>query len=143
MQLGYYWAHHTKRNEWCIVQVVQGLNGAVFENGYSVPVGEFDEIDPTPVVRIEIGDKREALAAYAHEAWSGWMQYMFSKGTIHDDFTWTMPVSLLGRWQRQMRTAYADLPESEKESDRTEADKMLQIFRQAPFSDTRPREVAE
>lgn len=81
---------------------------------------------------------REALAAYAHKAWSGWMRYLFSKC----DFT--MPVILsalengsviipkefVERWMRQMNTEYVDLPENEKESDRKEADEILAILKQ-------------
>ena len=70
---------------------------------------------------------REKLAAYAHNAWSGWMKYMFSKSTINADGTVTIPKSLVDRWMRQMTTCYNDLPESEKASDRKEADEMLAI----------------
>jgi hypothetical protein len=65
---------------------------------------------------------REKLAAYAHEAWSGWMKYMLSKACFH------LPNPHVERWKRQMRTAYTDLPEAEKESDRAEADRMLAIM---------------
>lgn len=80
--------------------------------------------------------KREALAAYSHdEAWSGWMKYFFSKceggGTVDgiEPISVTIPPELVERWQRQMKTPYALLPEAEKESDRAEADKMLAIVR--------------
>jgi hypothetical protein len=95
---------------------------------------------------------REALAAYAHESWSGWMKYLFSKlcyspadaalkdvayepRTTHPGQRWNTcqwagdarrPVD---RWLRQLSTPYADLPEAEKESDRVVADKMLEICR--------------
>lgn len=72
---------------------------------------------------------REDLAEYAHAAWAGWMKYMFEKGTLNDDGTYTMPAWAVERWQRQMNTSYADLSESEKNSDRDEADKMLEIIR--------------
>lgn len=70
---------------------------------------------------------REKLADYAHRAWSGWTKYLFSKGTFNEDGTWTMPKWAVERWQRQMNTDYKDLPDSEKESDRKEADEMLSI----------------
>lgn len=70
---------------------------------------------------------REALAEYAHQAWSGWMDYLFSKSQVNDDGTVTLPAWAVERWKRQVATPYAELPESEKESDRAEADRMLEI----------------
>lgn len=71
---------------------------------------------------------REALANYAHEAWSGWMKYMFSKTIETGDGCEEIPRELVERWQRQAMTPYAELPENEKESDRVEADKMLAVI---------------
>lgn len=72
---------------------------------------------------------RERLAEYAHEAWSNWMRWMFETGgRVEEDDVWVMHRALYDRWQRQMRTKYADLPESEKKSDRIEADRMLAIM---------------
>lgn len=72
---------------------------------------------------------REKLAEYAHGAWSGWMRYLFEKSIKNDNGTVTIPEWAVARWQRQMNTSYAQLPEDEKESDRVEADEMLAIFR--------------
>ena len=73
---------------------------------------------------------REELAAYAHDTWSGWMRYMFSKvsNTVDQEGAVTIPSQLARRWLRQMETAYADLPENERESDLKEADKIIQIL---------------
>lgn len=81
---------------------------------------------------------REALADYAHEAWSGWMKYLFEKcepihrlkeGTQREvEVCLMMPPWAVERWQRQMSTPYVDLPEEEKKSDREEADRMLAIM---------------
>lgn len=59
-----------------------------------------------------IKDKKlkEDLSDYAHEAWSGWMKYMFKQGKFNDDGTWTMPKTSVERWQRQMETSYKKLP---------------------------------
>lgn len=65
---------------------------------------------------------REILADLCHRQWSGWMKYLFSKGTFNEDGTWTMPSWAVERWKRQMETPYAQLSESEQESDRTEAE---------------------
>ena len=70
----------------------------------------------------------EALAAYAHEAWSGWMEYMFKKSFLLSDGSVKIPAGLANRWRRQMFTLYDILPENEKESDREEARRMLKII---------------
>lgn len=75
-----------------------------------------------------MSELRERPAEYAHGAWSGWLKYQFGKGTFNADGTWTMPAWAVERWKRQAETDYANLPESEKESDRAEADKMLAIL---------------
>ena len=72
-------------------------------------------------------DVREQLADYAHDAWSGWMKYLFSKCHVNQDGSVTVPAWAVERWTRQMNTPYAELPEGEKESDRKEADRMLRI----------------
>ena len=74
---------------------------------------------------------REQLADLAHQQWSGWVKYMLSKGVYNADGSWTMPAWAVERWTRQMTTDYADLPESEKESDRVEADRVLAVFDKA------------
>jgi hypothetical protein len=82
-------------------------------------------------------DTREALAEYAHDAWSGWMKYLFSKGEFIEvgvnaagdtERVFLMPTWAVDRWMRQMVTPYRILPENEKASDREEADKMLSII---------------
>lgn len=70
----------------------------------------------------------EALAAYAHTAWAGWMDYLFAQGIFHDDGTFTMPAWAAERWRRQAATFYDELSELEKESDRDEARKILAIL---------------
>lgn len=71
---------------------------------------------------------REKLAEYAHEAWSRWMRYLFSKSIVNSDGSVTIPTSLVKRWARQMDTDYPMLPNSEQQSDILEADKMLSII---------------
>lgn len=66
----------------------------------------------------------EKLAGYAHEAWSGWMRYLFEKSAENPDGSVTIPAELVKRWRRQLETPYEDLPEKEKDSDRIEARKI-------------------
>ena len=75
-----------------------------------------------------MNDTREELAAYAHEAWSGWMKYMLGKCKDQDDGTVVVPADLVKRWKFQMETPYDKLPDDMKPSDRDEADKMLKIM---------------
>jgi len=73
-------------------------------------------------------DLKENLADYAHTSWSGWMKYMFNKSKEMPDGSILIPPDLAQRWKRQANTTYDDLPESEKKSDRDEADKIISIF---------------
>lgn len=75
-------------------------------------------------------DKRvEALAEYAHEAWTGWMEHLFSKCEflphVDGQDICIIPRWAVKRWQRQVATPYKELSEIEKESDRREAKEML------------------
>jgi len=68
------------------------------------------------------------LSEYAHNAWAGWMEYLFSKSTNNEDGTVTIPKELVVRWKRQMETYYNLLPENEKLSDIKEAEKIILIY---------------
>lgn len=71
---------------------------------------------------------REMLATLSHEQWSGWMRYLFSQSIHHVDGSVTIPLNLVSRWMRQMATPYDDLSETEKESDRHEADRIIAML---------------
>lgn len=71
---------------------------------------------------------KEKLADLCHRQWSGWMRYMFEKGTFNKDGSWTMPSYLVDRWVRQMITPYLQLSEKEQDSDRNEADRFLEVI---------------
>lgn len=68
------------------------------------------------------------LADYAHRAWSGWMTYLFSKSSVNEDGSVTIPAESVARWKRQMVTPYSNLPDLERVSDLDEADKMMKIL---------------
>lgn len=100
-------------------------------------------------LRLDGAALREGLAEYAHEAWSGWMKYMFEKGKfehrhkeggglIDVETVYIMPAWAVERWARQMQTPYADLPESEKEGDRLEADRMIEVMDKTPLEQPTP-----
>lgn len=87
--------------------------------------------DPLPLVE-RLRPLIEPLSDYAHEAWAGWMRYLFNKSApLNEDGTVTIPKWAVERWLRQSAASYAELPEAEKESDRDEARKMLAIVEPA------------
>jgi hypothetical protein len=60
----------------------------------------------------------EELASIEHERWSHWQRYMHSKAKIQPDGSMIFSAELIGRWEKQAATSYADLSEREKKSDR-------------------------
>jgi hypothetical protein len=70
----------------------------------------------------------EALADSEHARWSRWMEYLFSKCRIEPNEARTIPPELVARWRRQCETPYAKLSEAEKESDRKEARRTIEIM---------------
>lgn len=69
---------------------------------------------------------REELAKAVHNIWSHWMRHMFSQGEVNSfNGQWEMPSGSLRRWTRQMKTEYADLSESEKNSGRKIVDEFF------------------
>lgn len=78
-------------------------------------------------------DRREELAALAHEQWSGWMKHLFSKCVIvtyqgGERVVAEIPHWARERWARQMNTPYSELSDEEKESDRAEADRVIALL---------------
>lgn len=78
--------------------------------------------------------KRELLASLAHEQWTGWMRYLFSqcapdpiRGGCWDGGI-IIPYEWVTRWRRQMGLLYCDLREDERNSDRHEADRVLNVL---------------
>lgn len=73
----------------------------------------------------ETGLMRESLANLQHEIWSHWMRYLFSKGVTGHDGVFMLSCQCVELWQRQMNTPYAELSDKEKDSDREQADKII------------------
>jgi len=71
----------------------------------------------------------EQLADKEHERWSHWMRYLFQICPKHTDGSTCIPPLLVDRWMRQAHTAYANLSEQEKQSDRDEVAKILPIIK--------------
>ena len=72
----------------------------------------------------------EQLADHAHASWTHWMRYLFSRSEMQPDGSVVIPAGLVERWQRQIATSYADLSETEKQSDRNQVMLSLHVIRQ-------------
>lgn len=95
--------------------------------GNLLEIEHADTDAPPPLSANTVRVANEQLAAYAHETWADWMRHLFESSLEECDGI-KIPHSLAERWQRQMNTSYADLPEHEKVSDREEALKIQSIF---------------
>lgn len=73
----------------------------------------------------------DQLAHIEHERWSHWQIYVHSNGLRQADGSLMIPSNLVGRWERQMSTSYADLSDEEKSSDRAQVQKYLPIILRA------------
>lgn len=71
---------------------------------------------------------REELSALQHDIWSHWMEYLFSVSKSSPDGSVVISKQNVERWKRQIQTAYKNLPESEKDSDRSQADKVIALL---------------
>ena len=80
--------------------------------------------DQRQAIAERVMEAREELADVQHQIWSHWMNHFLDKVDVRDleDFA---------RWSRQRDTDYADLSEKEKDSDRSQADKVLAVLRTA------------
>lgn len=73
----------------------------------------------------------EQLADIEHARWAKWQRYLHSKATKRPDGSLVIPAELVERWERQIETAYADLSEKEKESDREQVREYVDVIKDA------------
>lgn len=76
------------------------------------------------------GDSRdllEAMAAVEHSRWASWQRHLHAKCSAQEDGSLVIPSSYVASLERQIATPYAQLSEREKDSDRAEARKSLEV----------------
>ncbi|WP_182378698.1 hypothetical protein [Nocardioides sp. WS12] len=67
----------------------------------------------------------DQLAAVEHERWAGWQQFLHDRCERRDDGSLVIPAELVSRWEKQIRTPYAELSPEEQESDREQVRRYL------------------
>lgn len=70
----------------------------------------------------------DRLASIEHDRWAHWQQYMHSKGRRDPNGSLILPAELVKHWENQIKTAYKDLSEAEKESDREQVRRYLPLI---------------
>lgn len=81
----------------------------------------------------------EQLAAIEHERWSDWQKYLHSKcipmGLPNSDgnFDRIIPADLFLHWEKQIKTLYEELSESEKRADRDQVDRYFHLIQKDDY----------
>lgn len=83
------------------------------------------------ISRSDLVELTERLAAIEHERWSHWQRYLHGKCAHGPDGSLVIPAKLVQQWERQMTTAYGELEDSEKESDREQVSRYLPLILEA------------
>ncbi len=73
-------------------------------------------------------EDKEKIAELCHKQWAGWLKYMFGKSLKRMNGTIIIPEWAVKRWRRQAYTPYKKLSSKEKDSDRAEADKFIELI---------------
>lgn len=89
----------------------------------------------TSTVKRRLLNAVETLASVEHERWAHWQRHMHSLATRKADGCLLIPAEHAQRWERLMRTPYAQLGEAEKQSDRDQVYKYLPIIEDALLRD--------
>lgn len=84
-----------------------------------------------PRIEAALAAALEELAAIEHARWAHWQGYMHSKATRRTDGSLVIPADLAARWEKQIATPYANLTETEKQSDRDQVQKYLPVIAEA------------
>ncbi len=71
----------------------------------------------------------EKIAEQSHKSWSRWMKHLFENGFMDFDGGFTINSFSVEKWITKMNIPYEMLSEQEKELDRFEAEKYLEIFK--------------
>lgn len=119
----------------CCWRVMCGLNSFRCGNGpwkdsKKKAIAAWNRRTPSP--RVAEAECLEIVAAECHKQWSGWTEHLLSKTNELPSGNLILGQEWKARWMKQVNTPYAELSESEKESDRREARKILAALNAVP-----------
>ncbi|MBN2837734.1 MAG: hypothetical protein JXM74_03175 [Fusobacteriaceae bacterium] len=75
----------------------------------------------------------KTLAILNHKQWNHWLEYQNSCSVYLENGDLILPSNKIERWRRQIKTAYYNLSEQEKNSDREIASKWIKDIRNILF----------
>ena len=82
----------------------------------------------------EIGKYEEQISACIHDIWRHWMKYLFSKCkqiNIDDSLHVVIPKNYCKLWEYKMNCDYSALKLYERESDKDQAEKIIEAIHKA------------
>lgn len=83
-----------------------------------------------PDIEKRFGGLVEKLADIEHQRWSDWQKYLHGMCDKLPDGGLKILNGHVDRWNRQIKTGYENLTETEKESDREQVRRYLPLFKQ-------------
>lgn len=87
--------------------------------------------DELPTAALQSDELLEQLAAAEHGRWAHWQRYVHEQCTRLEDGSLVIPATQVAAWERQIATAYADLSEDERDSDRDQVRRYLPLIADA------------
>jgi hypothetical protein len=82
-------------------------------------------------IQLCLEDALDDLAAIEHERWAHWQRYLHDQAERRNDGALILPADLVTRWEAQIARTFAQLSESEKDSDREQVRRYLPRIVQA------------
>lgn len=107
------------------IETADDLRLLTKSKGFNEAIDEYEKWLQTAVMSEEFLEK---LSAIEHTRWSGWQEYLHTKCTRNQDGSLTIPAGYTENLERLIKTTYSSLTEKEKESDREEARKTIEVI---------------
>ena len=74
----------------------------------------------------------EKLADIEHQRWCDWQKYLHSVCDVNPNWSLTIPSFFVKQWERQIKTPYQGLSDTEKNSDRDQVRRYWNLINNNP-----------